>query len=61
MISIIALVLNLLYATLESAKVGGAAPEVVAGLQAAIDALEKVRGTDVTFQQLEGLRVEPKW
>lgn len=61
MISIISLVLALLRTTLEAAKVGGAAPEVIAAIQSAIDSLEKVRGTDVTFQQLESLRVEPKW
>lgn len=61
MISVISLVLTLLYSTLEAAKIGGAATEVIAAIQAAITSLEKVRGTDVTFAQLEGLRVEPKW
>lgn len=61
MISVISLVLTLLYSTLEAAKIGGAAVEVIAAIQAAIASLEKVRGTDVTFAQLEGLRVEPKW
>lgn len=61
MINVITLVLGLLGNVLAAAKVGGAAPEVVAAIQAAIDALSKVHGSDVTFQQLEGLRVKATW
>ena len=46
---------------LNAAKVGGAAPEILANLQASLDALLRVHGTDVTFDQLEGLRVTAKW
>lgn len=61
MINVIELVLALLANVLAAAKVGGAAPEVIAAIQAAIDSLAKVHGTDVTFQQLEELRVKPQW
>jgi siroheme synthase len=60
-ISIIELVLGLLGSALNAANVQGLAPEIVAGIRAAIAELEKVRGTPVTFQQLESLRVTPKW
>lgn len=61
MISIIMLVLNLLANLLESAKIGGAAPEVIAAIEAAIENLNKVKGSPVSFQQLEDLRVKPQW
>lgn len=61
MISIIELVLSLLGTALEAAKVNGIASDIVAGIAAAIAELEKVRGTAVTYQQLESLRVTPKW
>ena len=61
LISIIELVLSLLGTALAAAKVNGVAAEIVAGIAAAIAELEKVRGTPVTYQQLEGLRITPKW
>lgn len=61
MISIIELVLSLLGTALQAAKVNGIASDVISGIAAAIAELEKVRGTPVTYQQLEGLRVTPKW
>jgi hypothetical protein len=60
-INIIELVLSLLGSALNAAKVSDVASEVVAGIEAAIVELEKVRGTDVTFQQVEALRVKPQW
>ena len=61
MISIIELVLSLLGTALEAAKVNGVATEVVAGISAAIAELQKVQGTPVTYEQLQSLRVTPKW
>lgn len=61
MISIIELVLSLLGTALQAAKVNGVAVEVVAGIEAAVEALEKVKGTPVTFGQLEELRIKPRW
>jgi hypothetical protein len=59
--TLISLVLTLLQSILESAKVGGLAPEVVANIEAAVTSLLSVQGTPVTFTQLEGLRVTTKW
>jgi len=61
MINVIALVLSLLGTVLEQAKVSEVATEVIAGIEAAIAALQKVQGTDVTYTQLESLRVKPQW
>lgn len=61
MISAIGLALSILEAVLTSAKANNVAIEVVQGVEAAVLALQKVRGTPVTFGQLEGLRVQPKW
>lgn len=59
---LIALSLAFLQAVLESAKVNGAAVEVIENLEAAIAKLLTVQGTDVTFEQLEGLKFPtPKW
>lgn len=58
---IIGLVLTLLQSLLASAKVGGVAPEIVADIEAAVASLLKVQGTPVTFGQLEGLRIDPKF
>ncbi|HVT81220.1 MAG TPA: hypothetical protein VHM90_11240 [Phycisphaerae bacterium] len=60
MISIILLALSLLQTALEAAKQAGAA-ELVAGLEAAIQKLQEVKDTEVTYGQLESLRVTPKW
>lgn len=59
--TLISLVLTLLQSILESAKVGGVAPEVIANVEAAVASLTKVLGTPVTYQQLEGLRVKTTW
>lgn len=58
---LISLVLTLLESVLASAKVGGAAPELIANMEAAVASLLAVQGTPVTFAQLEGLRVTTKW
>ena len=34
---------------------------ITQGIEAAIANLQAVQGTPVTYQQLESLRVEPKW
>ena len=61
MINIIDLILNLLQIALNAANVNGLASEIVTGIQAAIAELEKVRGTTVTYGQLEALRIKPTW
>jgi hypothetical protein len=55
----ISLALNLLKIVLENAKVQGLAAEVVADIQAAVDKLQSVHGTPVTYEQLESLRIKP--
>jgi len=59
--TLISLVLALLQSVLESAKIGGVAPEVIANIEAAVANLLTVQGTPVTYAQLEGLRVTTKW
>lgn len=59
--TLISLVLTLLQSILASAKVGGAAPDVIANIEAAVANLLAVQGKPVTFGQLEGLRVTTKW
>lgn len=59
--TLISLVLTLLESVLAAARVGGAAPEVIANIEAAVGSLLAVQGTPVTFAQLEGLRVTAKW
>ena len=61
MISIIELVLSLLGSILPQLTKNGAPAEIIAGIQAAIDALTKVQGTPVTFDQLESLRAHVAW
>ncbi len=62
MINSIALALLLLRLALDEAlKNHAPEDEIIIDLQSAIDALVKVHGTDVTFQQLEALRVKPEW
>ena len=61
MISIIDLVLSLLAATIPQLTKNGAAPEIIADVQAAVDALLKVQGTPVTYAQLQSLEVKPTW
>jgi hypothetical protein len=61
--TIINLALGLLQLVLSNIKGSGAsvAGEITQGIEAAIASLQAVQGTPVTFQQLESLRVEPKW
>lgn len=59
MISIIDLVLSLLSAVIPQLVSNKAAPEVIALIQSAIDSLNKVQNTPVTYSQLEGMRVKP--
>lgn len=60
-LSIIQLVLTLLGGVLATATKSNLPAEIVAGVQAAIAALQNVQGTPVTKAQLENLRVEPQW
>jgi hypothetical protein len=60
-ISIIELVLGLLGTILTNAKTAGLATEIITGIENAIAELQTVQGTPVTYAQLEGLRVKPKW
>jgi hypothetical protein len=57
----ISIALGLLKIVLEHANVQGIAADVVGEIQAAVDKLETVKGTPVTWQQLDSLRVTPKW
>lgn len=57
----IKIALGLLKIVLDSAGVQGLAGEVVADVQAAVDKLQSVQGKPVTWQQLDSLRVQPKW
>ena len=61
MINIIDLVLSLLKVALDSANTNKLATEIVDAIAAAMTELQKVKGTDVTYAQLEGLRIQPKW
>ena len=61
MISAIELALTLAQQVLAAAKINGLAVDIIADLEAAVASLEKVQGTDVTFDQLEGLRVKAQW
>lgn len=61
MISVILLVLSLLRTVLDQALASKLPSEVIDALTNAIAELEKVRGSDVSFQQLEDLRVKPSW
>lgn len=55
------LVIALLSSILSAAKVGGVPAEVVALIEASVQNLLKVQGTDVTYSQLESLRVKTEW
>jgi hypothetical protein len=62
--SIITLVLGLLQLVLNNLKsstANSALDAAIAGIESAIEELTVVQGTPVTFQQLQSLRVEPKW
>lgn len=58
---LISLVLTILQSVLGSAKVGGVPAEVVGLIEAAVANLLKVQGTDVTYSQMESLRVTTQW
>ena len=55
----VALGLSLLQTVLASAKAGQAEQSAIAVIEAAITKLLEVEGSDVTYQQLESLRVKP--
>jgi hypothetical protein len=59
--SLIALVAALLQSILSAAKVGGVPAEIVALIEGALANILKVQGTDVTYTQLESLRVTTEW
>lgn len=59
--TLLQIAISLVLTELDAAKVGGAAPEIIANLEAAVANLMKAHGTDVTFGQLESLRVKPTW
>ena len=61
MINAIDLAILLLQGVLTSAGVKGLPNEIIAEVKAALDGLLKVRGTPVTFEQLESLRVKAQW
>lgn len=61
-ITLISLILALAKSVLPSFKATAGLPSnLVTDLQAAIDALQKVHGTAVTFEQAEALRTKPTW
>lgn len=60
-LALIQVVITLLSGVLSAATKSGLAKEIVSGVQAAITALEQVHSTPVTKQQLDDLRVTPKW
>lgn len=62
--SIVQLVLGLLQVVLGNLKVGTVTSDLqlaINGIESAVASLEAVQGTPVTYQQLEDLRVAPKW
>lgn len=59
--SLLSLILTLLSSVLSAAKVGGVAPDIIANIEAAVAKLLEVQGSDVSFKQLEDLRVTTTW
>lgn len=59
--TLLQIAIALIATELDAAKVGGAAPEIIANLEAALASLIAVHGTDVTYEGLEALRVKPTW
>ena len=57
----ILLSLNLLSVSLAAAKIAGAPQAIIDELTAAITKLQSVQGTDVTWEQLQGLRTSAQW
>ena len=60
-LALIQLIVTLLSGVLAAATSNKLPQEIIAGVQAAITALESVHGSDVTKAQLESLRVTPQW
>lgn len=59
--ALISLILTLLQSILAAAKVSGVPQDVIALIQGAVSNLLKVQGTDVSYAQLESLRVKTEW
>lgn len=59
--ALISLIVTLLQSVLSAAKVGGVPMDVIALIEGAVANLLKVQGTDVTYSQLESLRVKTEW
>ena len=59
--ALIGLVVALLQSVLSAAKVGGVPADVISLIQGAVSNLRQVQGTDVTYAQLESLRVKTEW
>lgn len=60
-LQLLSLIVSLGQGVLASLKVAGIAPEILAEVQIALDALAKVHGTLVTKPELEALRTEKLW
>lgn len=60
-LAIISVFLPLLKAILAAATQNNLPAEIIDAISSAINALSSVHGSDVTREQLESLRVEPKW
>jgi hypothetical protein len=56
---IIELIISLGETVVADLKLKGAPPVVIQEVQAALDGWLKVKGSDVTFSQLESLRTKP--
>lgn len=59
--TLIALIATLLQSVLSAAKVGGVPAEIVTLIEGALANILKVQGTDVSYSQLESLRVKTEW
>lgn len=59
--TLLQMAISLVLTELDAAKVGGAAPAIIANLEAAVASLIAAHGQDVTFDGLENLRVKPSW
>ena len=55
------LVLSILTGVAGQLPRSGTNLKILAEIQAAIDALQRVAGSEVTREQLESFRYEPKW
>lgn len=53
--------LQLVLSNLKASSVSSDLQTAIAGIEGAIQSLLAVQGTPVTYDQLESLRVEPKW